>query len=76
MKEKYGNSIAFFGGIDQQELLPGGNVERIREEIKYRCSVLGENGGYLLAPAHIIQADVTAETVKVMVEAAKEFGKY
>ena len=76
LKEKYGNSMAFFGGIDQQELLPGGNVEQIRQEIKYRCEVLGENGGYLLAPAHIIQTDVTAETVKAMVEAAREFGKY
>ena len=76
LKEKYGDSLAFFGGIDQQELLPSGDVERIRQEIKYRCGALGENGGYLLAPAHIIQADVTAETVKVMIEAAKEFGKY
>ena len=76
LKNKYGDSIAFFGGIDQQQLLPEGDADRIREEIKYRCEVLGENGGYLLAPAHIIQADVTGQTVKVMIEAAKEYGKY
>lgn len=76
LKEKYGDSIAFFGGIDQQELLPGGDVNRIREEIKYRCGILGKNGGYMLAPAHIIQSDTTPETVKVMIQAAKEFGKY
>lgn len=76
LKDKYGDSIAFFGGIDQQELLPSGDVEMIREEIKYRCRILGDNGGYLLAPAHIIQADVKPETVKVMIEAAKEYGKY
>lgn len=76
LKEKYGDSIAFFGGIDQQELLPGGNVEKIREEIKFRCEILGENGGYMAAPAHIIQADTTPETVKIMIEAIKEFGKY
>jgi len=76
LKRKYGDRMAFWGGIDQQELLPTGDVKRIREEIKYRCGVLGKNGGYLLAPAHIIQADVTPETVKVMIEAAKEFGKY
>jgi len=76
LKEKYGESIAFFGGIDQQQLLPGGDVERIREEIRYRCEILGAGGGYLLAPAHIIQADVKPGTVKVMVEAAREFGSY
>jgi len=76
LKKKYGQSISFFGGIDQQQLLPGGDVEAIRKEIKNRCEILGENGGYLLAPAHILQADVTPETVRVMIEAAKEFGKY
>ncbi|HDY88875.1 MAG TPA: hypothetical protein ENH82_12285, partial [bacterium] len=73
---KYGDSLSFFGGIDQQELLPDGDVDAIRKEIRYRCEVLGENGGFLLAPAHIIQADVTPETVKVMIDAAREFGKY
>jgi len=76
LKDKYGNSIAFFGGIDQQQLLPEGDEAKIRDEIKYRCSVLGDKGGYLLAPAHIIQTDVKPETVKIMIEAAKEFGNY
>lgn len=76
LKDKYGDSISFFGGIDQQGLLPGGDVNAIRDEIKYRCKVLGENGGYLLAPAHILQADISPDTVKVMLEAVKEFGEY
>ena len=76
LKTRYGDSIAFFGGIDQQELLPGGNVDAIRKEIKYRCEVLGKNGGYLLAPAHILQADVKPETIQIMIEAAHEFGQY
>jgi len=76
LKDKYGDKIAFFGGIDQQQLLPEGDPDKIREEIRYRCEVLGRDGGYLLAPAHILQADVKPETVKVMIEAAKEFGQY
>ncbi len=76
LKGKYGDSIAFFGGIDQQQLLPEGDPDKIRKEIKYRAKVLGRNGGYLLAPAHIIQADTSMETIKVMIEAAKEFGNY
>ena len=76
LKDKYGKNISFFGGIEQQELLPSGDAEKIRQEIKTRCSILGKDGGYLLAPAHIIQADVRPETVKLMIEAAMEFGKY
>ena len=34
------------------------------------------NGGYLLAPAHIIQADTAPETVRLMIDAAREFGTY
>lgn len=74
LKDKYGDSIAFFGGIDQQELLPSGDVHRIRAEIKRRCEIPGRNGGYMLAPAHIVQADVSPGTVRVMIEAAEEFG--
>ncbi len=76
LKHKYGDSIAFFGGIDQQQLLPGGDTQKIKDEIKYRCEVLGRGGGYLLAPAHILQADVTPDTVKTMIAAAKQFGRY
>ncbi|UCD29184.1 MAG: hypothetical protein JSV03_01490 [Planctomycetota bacterium] len=76
LKQRYGDSIAFFGGIDQQKLLPSGDVERIRDEIKYRCDVLGRNGGFLLAPGHIIQADVAPETVRAMIQAAQDFGRY
>jgi uroporphyrinogen decarboxylase len=74
LKERYGERICFFGGIDQQELLPTGNIESIREAVKYRTEILGRNRGYLLAPAHIIQADVTTETVKELIRAAYELG--
>jgi uroporphyrinogen decarboxylase len=76
LKARYGDSISFFGGIDQQALLPGGDAKAIRKEIKYRCEVLGANGGYLLAPAHILQADVKPQTIQIMIDAAHEFGQY
>ena len=76
LKAKYGDSISFFGGIDQQDLLPSGDFDAIRKEIKYRCEILGANSGYLLAPAHIIQTDVEPETIEVMIAAAREFGAY
>lgn len=76
LKAKYGKSICFFGGIDQQELLPEGNAGEIEEEIAYRERILGDGGGYLLAPAHIIQTDVKPETVTAMIEAARKHGTY
>jgi uroporphyrinogen decarboxylase len=76
LKDKYGEKICFFGGIDQQSLLPSGDMKMIREEIKERIAILGEGGGYLLAPAHILQPDVSPETIEKMIEAVLEFGNY
>jgi uroporphyrinogen decarboxylase len=66
LKAQHGNEIAFFGGLDQQQLLPSGDLQAIRAEMERLGTILGADGGYLMAPAHIIQADVTAETVRAM----------
>ena len=70
LMDKYGGRICFFGGIDQQQLLPGGNMREIENEMKRRANILGKNGGYLMAPAHIIQSDVSSETVEGMLKIA------
>ena len=76
LKDRYGDKICFFGGIDQQVLLPSGDNWMIRNEIKRRIGILGKERGYLLAPAHIIQADVSPATIEVMINAVKEYGRY
>ena len=74
LKDRYGDKICFFGGIDQQSLLPSGDMKKIRAEIKERIAILGKNRGYLLAPAHILQPDVSPETIEAMIQAAFELG--
>lgn len=76
LKDKYGDRICFFGGIDQQSLLPSGDIPSIRKDIEERIRILGKNKGYLLAPAHILQTDVTIVTIEEMIKAAVEFGGY
>jgi uroporphyrinogen decarboxylase len=76
LKNKYGDRICFFGGIDQQSLLPSGDIPSIRKDIEERIRILGKNKGYLLAPAHILQPDVTIVTIEEMIKAAIEFGSY
>ena len=55
-------------GSDQQELLPGGDQEAIQSEIERRAAIMGKGGGYLMAPAHILQADVSLESVEHMIQ--------
>jgi uroporphyrinogen decarboxylase len=76
LKERYGNRISFFGGIDQQSLLPSGDMGKIRKEIKERISILGKDRGYLIAPAHILQPDVSTDTIEFMIQTVLESGFY
>lgn len=71
LQRKYGGRISFFGGIDQQALLPGGDKAAITAELTRRAGIMGAKGGYLMAPAHIIQADVSVETVEHMISVVK-----
>jgi uroporphyrinogen decarboxylase len=74
LQEKYGNRIAFFGGIDQQSLLPSGDITALKEEIRQRYGIMGARGNYLMAPAHIIQADTAPEMVEAMIQIIKDLG--
>jgi uroporphyrinogen decarboxylase len=74
LARKCGGRICFFGGIDQQVLLPRGDRKAISEEIRRRAKILGGRGGYLIAPAHILQADVSLETVEHMIAEMKSIG--
>lgn len=70
LKNTYGKDLVFFGGIDVQQLLPFGTPEMIRDEVRRRIGILGEGGGYIVAPAHNIQPDTSVENVLAFFEAA------
>ncbi|RPH97545.1 MAG: hypothetical protein EHM72_13495, partial [Calditrichaeota bacterium] len=75
LKRKFGRDLIFFGGIDVQELLPYGHPQQIKDQVRHCIKVLGENGGYIVAPAHNIQNDTPVENVLAMFEAVKSFGR-
>ena len=76
LKNKYGDRLSFFGAIDQQRLLPRGTEEEIEIDVKEKIKILGRSGGYMIAPAHIIQADTAPEKVKFFIDTAKMYGTY
>jgi uroporphyrinogen decarboxylase len=76
LKSKFGDRMSFWGAIDQQKLLPFGTPEEIEADVKAKIDVLGRGGGYMVAPAHIIQADAPMENVEAFIAAAKKHGVY
>jgi len=76
LKSKFGDRMSFWGAIDQQELLPKGSTEEIHTGVKQMIKILGEGGGYMCAPAHIIQSDTSMENVEIFIDAVKKHGHY
>lgn len=73
LRKEFGNVLTFFGGICVQDLLPNKSPDEIQKEIKRRINILGENGGYIVAPAHNIQDDTSIENILAFFEAVKTY---
>lgn len=76
MKEHFGDKFAFWGAIDQQDLLPNGTDEELEKDIVEKISILGNEGGYMIAPAHILQPDVSPDRVLTFIELCRKHGSY
>lgn len=69
-KKRYGKRLALFGGLCVQQVMPYGSVEDVRKAVKKLIAELGRGGGYILAPAHHIQADTSLDNVRALYESA------
>jgi uroporphyrinogen decarboxylase len=72
LKKDYGSALAFWGGIDTQELLPRCSAEEVKAEVRRILSIMG-NEGYILSPAHCIQRDVPAENIAAIYAGAHDY---
>ena len=74
LKAEFGERICFWGAIDTQRVLPQGSADEVRAEVRQRIADLAPGGGYVLAPVHNIQEDVSPENILAMADAALEYG--
>ena len=76
IKEMYGNRLSFWGTLGTQAILPFGTPTEVKEECKKMIEKVGDGGGLLLAPTHVIEPEVPWENLIAFLEAVGEFGKY
>jgi len=76
LKKEFGSRLVFHGGVDIQQVLPFGTPTEVEEEVKTRIKALAPGGGYILAPAHNVQADVPPSNLVAMCRAAQKYGAY
>ena len=74
LKRDFGDRIVFHGALDNQYTLPFGTVDEVRQEVLDNLRILGEGGGYILAPCHNIQPVSPPENVVAMYETCYEHG--
>ena len=74
LKADFGSKLVFHGAVDNQYTLPFGTPEEVRQEVADNLRILGDGGGYILAPCHNIQPVTPPENVVAMYEAGYELG--
>jgi uroporphyrinogen decarboxylase len=76
LKAKFGERMAFWGGIDTMNVLNRGSTDDVRREVQETILALAPGGGYMLNPTHNVQPDVPVENLLAMIEAGLEYGMY
>jgi uroporphyrinogen decarboxylase len=73
LKKDFGDKVIFHGGVDNQYTLPFGSLKEVEEEVIKNIEILGEGGGYILAPSHKIQSITPPENIEKMFEIGYEY---
>ena len=67
IKDEFGDSLCFWGSIDEQHTLPFGSAADVAAEVRRRMETIGRGGGLILAPTHHVQLDTPLENLWAMV---------
>lgn len=77
LKTEFGARITFWGGgVDTQQVLPNGTPDEIAEQVAERLAIFAPGGGYVFAPVHNVQANVTPENVVAAYDTARRVRDY
>jgi uroporphyrinogen decarboxylase len=72
MKERYGDSLAFWGCIGTQTTMPFANPKEVQQKVRDLIEAVGKGGGLFLSPTHVLEPDVPWENVEAFIEAVHE----
>jgi uroporphyrinogen decarboxylase len=76
LKKRFGNRLSFWGGVDDQKVIPFGTPSDVKREVRLRLEQLAPGGGYILCSSHNVQANTPADNVAAFYEASKAYRSY
>ncbi len=68
LAHEYRGKIAFYGGVDTQELLVSGPEKSIRDEVRRLFEIFGLQGGFILSGSQGLLEDIPYEHAVAMLE--------
>ena len=71
LNREFGDELSFWGTIDEQQTLPFGSPDDVRDEVKSRLQTIGKDGGLIIGPTHHVQLDTSLENFWAMIETIK-----
>jgi uroporphyrinogen decarboxylase len=77
LKKDFGDVLTFWGGgVDTQSTLNNGTPQAVKDEVRQVIDTLAPGGGFVFAPVHNVQDDVSPENFWAMWDTLQEYGKY
>ena len=75
-KKRFGKRLSFWGGVDDQKVIPFGTPADVEGEVRLRLEQLAPGGGYILCSAHNVQATTPLDNVHAFYNASERFRSY
>ena len=74
LKRDYGEKVCFHSAVDNQELLPLGSSDDVREAVRMLIAALAsDQTGFILGPCHNLQPNTPLENILAMYEEAHHY---
>ena len=73
LKGKFGRSLCFSGGVDEQELLPNGTPDQVKDSVHSLLNIMARDGGFFIGPTHNFQVDIPTENILALYRAAQDW---
>ncbi len=73
LKNRFGSRICLHGAIDTQYVLTQGSAADVTHTVREMIDILGADGGFILAPSHVLQTDVPTENIIALYDTAYNY---
>ncbi len=73
LKERYGERLCLFGGVNTDTLIEG-SPEEVREEVRTAIAAAAAGGGLVVTCSNVLQPGTRLENYRAMRQAIREYG--